>query len=65
VGRPLKHGGMSLEEITQAEGMSVGAVNTLLCRALRKLRKLRRQGLLLTCRELAEALDANRKGIVE
>lgn len=53
---PLRHA-MSLEEIARAEGMSIAAVHMTITRALRKLR---RQGLLVTCRELAEALDANR-----
>jgi DNA-directed RNA polymerase sigma subunit (sigma70/sigma32) len=47
------------EEIAEAENITPGAARMCLTRALRKLR---RQGLLLTCRELAEALDANRKG---
>jgi hypothetical protein len=58
---PLRHAA-SLEEIAQAEGISVAAAHMLISRALRKLR---RQGLIVTCRELAEALDAGRKGIVE
>jgi hypothetical protein len=62
MGAPVKHA-MSLEQIAQAEGMSIAAVHMTLTRALR--RKLRRQGLICTCRELAQALDANRKGIVE
>ena len=49
--------GMTLAEIAEREGVSVGAVHMLLSRALRKLR---RQGLLLTCKELAEALERNR-----
>lgn len=49
---------MSVEAIAQAEVTSVGAVQVLLGRALRKLR---RAGLICTCRELAEALDANRR----
>jgi DNA-binding transcriptional regulator GbsR (MarR family) len=48
---------MSHDEIAEELGMSVGAVTMTLSRALRKLR---RQGLLQTCRELAAALDRNR-----
>ena len=50
--------GMTLEEIAEAEGLSVGAVGMLLSRALPKLR--RAQGLLLTCRELAAELERGR-----
>jgi hypothetical protein len=48
---------MSHDEIAEELGMSVGAVTITLSRALRKLR---RQGLLQTCRELAKALDHGR-----
>jgi hypothetical protein len=53
---------MSLEAIAEAEQMSVGAVNLLIGRALKKLRS---QRLLITCREFATELERNRKGIVE
>ena len=54
---PIKHAA-SLEEIAQAEGTTVGAVNVLLGRALLKLRK---QGLLVTtARALALELEAHR-----
>jgi hypothetical protein len=52
----------SLEQIAEAEGTSVGAVHMCLTRALKKLR---RQGLIITCRELAQMLDRGRKGLVE
>jgi DNA-binding CsgD family transcriptional regulator len=61
VGAPVK-GEMSLEAIAEAEQMSVGAVNVLIGRALKKLRS---QRLLITCREFATELERNRKGIVE
>lgn len=54
---PLKHA-MSLEQIAQAEGISVAAAHMLISRALRKLR---RQGLICTCAELAQELDRNRQ----
>lgn len=53
---------MSLEEIAEEEGMSVGAVHMCLSRALRKLRS---QGLVFKMQELAEDLDRNRKGSAE
>lgn len=53
---------MTLQEIAESEGMTIGAVNTLLCRAFKKLR---RAGLLMTARELADELERNRRGIVE
>ena len=53
---PLRHAA-SLQEIAAAEGMTIGAVNVLLGRALKKLR---RQGLLLTARELSVELDRHR-----
>jgi hypothetical protein len=49
--------GMSLEEIAEAEGLSVGAVSMLLTRAFRKLRS---EGLLKTARELARDLESHR-----
>ena len=58
---PLKHA-MSLEETAKAEGTTVGAVNVLLGRALRKLRK---QGLIRTSKELADELDRNRRESAE
>jgi hypothetical protein len=57
VGAPLKHQ-MSLEEIAAKEGTTPAAINTLLSRALRKLRN---RGLpVYTCRELLEALERSR-----
>jgi hypothetical protein len=47
----------SLQEIAQAEGLSVSGTRLLLSRALLKLRA---QGLISTCRELAHELDRNR-----
>jgi hypothetical protein len=61
VGAPIK-GEMSLEAIAAAEGTTVAAINVLLGRALKKLR---RAGLLQTARELAAELERNRKGSVE
>lgn len=61
MGAPVKYAA-SLEQVAEAEGISVAAAHMLITRALRKLRA---QGLICTCRELAEALDANRKGIIE
>jgi DNA-binding CsgD family transcriptional regulator len=55
----------SIQEIAQAEGLSVSAVNMLLSRGLKKLRALRKDGVLKTARELAAELDRNRRGIVE
>lgn len=54
--------GMSLKEIAEAEGISVGAVNEAIQRALRKLRN---QGLMLPMQELAQELDRGRKGCAE
>jgi DNA-binding CsgD family transcriptional regulator len=48
---------MTLKEIAEREGSTISAVNMVINRALRKLRV---QGLLVTCRELAEHLDRNR-----
>ena len=53
---PVKYAA-SFEQIAEAEGTTVGAVNVLISRALRKLRKA---GLLLTARELAQELDSYR-----
>jgi DNA-binding CsgD family transcriptional regulator len=61
MGAPVRYAA-SLEEIAEAEGVSIAAIHMLLTRALRKLRA---QGLLITCRELADELERNRKGIVE
>jgi hypothetical protein len=61
VATSLKHAA-SLEEIAQAEGMSIAAVHMMISRALRKLRA---HGLLYTARELAIELDRGRKEIVE
>jgi hypothetical protein len=58
---PLRHAA-SLEEIAAKEGTTPRAIHTLICRAFKKLR---RQGLIFTARELAQELDRNRKGIVE
>jgi acetolactate synthase regulatory subunit len=55
---PVKHAA-NLETIAKAEGMTVGAVNTLLSRALRKLRK--RGFHVTTARALALELDAHRE----
>jgi hypothetical protein len=60
-GRPVTHAA-SLEECARAEGISVAAAHMLISRALRKLRS---QGLVKTCRELAQELDRNRKAVVE
>jgi hypothetical protein len=58
MGAPIKYdGGMSLEAIAAAENTTPAAIHMCLSRALRKLR---RQGLLITCRELAEALQRGR-----
>jgi DNA-binding transcriptional regulator GbsR (MarR family) len=53
---------MSVQEIAEETGMSVSAVNMTISRALRKLR---RQGIALTMRDLAQDLDRNRKGSVD
>jgi hypothetical protein len=53
---------MTVEEISEETGMTVGAVNMTISRALRKLRQ---QKLLLTARELATELDRGRKGTIE
>ena len=58
----LQGGQMSLDEIAKEMGMSKGAVNMCLSRALRKLRS---QGLVIKMQELADDLDRNRKGSVE
>jgi hypothetical protein len=58
---PLRHAA-SLEEIAAIEGTTPRAIHTLITRALRKLRK---QGLIFTARELAQHLDGNRREIVE
>jgi DNA-directed RNA polymerase sigma subunit (sigma70/sigma32) len=63
MGREILRGGqMSLEEIAEAEGISRGAVNMILQRAMRKLR---RKGLVVKMQELADDLDRNRKGSVQ
>jgi hypothetical protein len=51
---------MSIEEIAASEGSTPAAINVLLGRALRKLR---REGLIFTAKDLADELDRNRKGI--
>jgi len=53
---PLRHS-MSLAAIAKVEGTTPAAINTLLSRALKKLR---RQGLIFSARELSEALDRSR-----
>lgn len=58
MGAPVKSGGMSLEQIAQAEGTTVGAVHVLLGRALKKLR---RAGLLKIAAQLAGELDGHRE----
>ncbi len=57
MGAPKGRFAASLEEIAAAEGISIAAAHMLLSRALRKLRT---NGLLCTCAELARQLDANR-----
>lgn len=51
-----------LEEIAEETGMSFGSVHMHLSRGLKKLRA---NGLLKTCAELAEELGRNRRGNVE
>lgn len=58
---PIKHE-MSLEAIAEIEGTTVAAVHMCLSRALRKLRS---QGLVFTCRELADELDRNRRTTID
>jgi DNA-binding transcriptional regulator GbsR (MarR family) len=53
---------MSLAEIAEETGMSIGAVRMTIHRALRKLRS---QGLVIKMQELADDLDRNRKGSVQ
>jgi hypothetical protein len=48
---------MTLREIAEREGTTPAAINVLLGRALKKLRK---RGLLITCRELSAILERNR-----
>jgi hypothetical protein len=57
MGAPVKYAA-SLEQVAEAEGISVAAAHMLLTRALRKLRA---NGLLCTCAELARQLDAHRE----
>jgi hypothetical protein len=59
IGAPLKHE-MSLEAIAAAENTTPAAIHMCLSRALRKLRKLRKEKLLITARELALELEAHR-----
>jgi hypothetical protein len=56
VGRPLKHA-MTLEAIAAAEGTSLRTINTIMTRAMRKLR---REGLIRTAREFSIELERNR-----
>jgi hypothetical protein len=56
VGRPLKHA-MTLEAIAAAEGTSLRTINTIMTRAMRKLR---REGLIRTARALSIELEAHR-----
>jgi hypothetical protein len=56
------HTAMSVEEIAEETGMTVGAVGMTISRALKKLRT---EGLLYTAKELAEELDRNRRGCTE
>jgi hypothetical protein len=56
VAAPLKHAA-SLEEIAAKEGKTPRAIHTLICRALKKLR---RQGLICTAKDRADDLDRNR-----
>jgi hypothetical protein len=57
VAAPLKHS-MSLEQIAAIEGTTPRAIHTLLCRALKKLRKA---GLLKTAADLAAELQGRRE----
>ena len=59
---PLKHGGMSLQEIAEIEGSTPEAIKSLLTGAMRKLRnQLRNRGLVVTtARALAAELERNR-----
>jgi DNA-binding transcriptional regulator GbsR (MarR family) len=51
--------GMSLEEIAEETGMSLSAVSMTISRGLRKLRA---QGLLLTCRDVENTVRTARRG---
>ena len=53
---------MTLQDIAEREGTTPAAINVFLRRAFRKLRA---QGLVFTCRELADELERNRRRIVE
>lgn len=53
---------MSLREIAEETGMTIGAVHMHLSRGLKKLRS---HGLVIKMQELADDLDRNRKGNVE
>ena len=55
---PLKHGGMSLQEIAEIEGSTPEAIKSLLTGAMRKLRK--RGYRVTTARALAAELERNR-----
>jgi hypothetical protein len=54
---PRDGAAMSLEQIADVEGISVDAAHMLPSGALHKLR---RQGLLIACKELSNHLNANR-----
>jgi len=56
MGRPVRHE-MSLKEIAEIEATTVDNVNVILRRGLKKLRK---DGLICTARELALELEAHR-----
>lgn len=53
---------MSLAEIAQEEGISVGCVRMTINRALRKLRS---EGITFKMQELGDELERNRKGSIE
>ena len=53
---------MTLEQIAQAENTTPAAINVLLSRAFKKLR---RAALLCTAKELADHLEKNRREVVE
>jgi hypothetical protein len=53
---PLRHAA-SLDEIAAIEGTTPAAINVLISRALKKLRK---NGLILTAAELARELESHR-----
>jgi hypothetical protein len=52
---------MSIQQIATAAGLSVSAANMILSRGLKKLRSLRKGGVLKTARELAAELERHRR----